>query len=144
MIRVMILALDPGSKKVGVALFETSGKLTSRSVLNLVCLEAELISFLGNHRSRLEVVVVGDGTAEAGFDERLSRVVGSRAKIVKIDETDTTFEARELYYDEFPPSGLMRYLPRGLWPFPDVPLDGYAAEVLGSRYLLERRKNKDG
>jgi hypothetical protein len=139
----MILALDPGSKKVGVALFEPSGRLVTRSVLNLVCLEAELISFLGAHRGKLEVVVVGNGTAAAGFDERLARVVGSRAKLVKVDETDTTFEARELYYDEFPPSGLMRFLPRGLWPFPDVPLDGYAAEVLGGRYLLERRVKKE-
>ena len=46
--------------------------------------------------------------------------------VVIVDETNTTLDARRRYYDENPPKGLLRLLPRGLL-VPSAPLDGYAA-----------------
>jgi hypothetical protein len=49
-----------------------------------------------------------------------------------VDETNTTFEARALFYEDHPPKGLLRFVPRGLL-VPSAPLDGYAALLIVRR-----------
>lgn len=136
-----ILALDPGRNKTGAALIRRDdGGLVRRSVLNTLGLVPDLRSFVGTDMDEVHAVVIGDGTSCDSVRDMVERVVPDRVLIETIDEKDTTLEARQLFYDEFPPRGLLGWMPRGLWPEPDVLLDGYAAEILGRRYLeVEKR-----
>jgi hypothetical protein len=54
-----------------------------------------------------------------------------------IDETDTTYRARALYFAEHPPRGWRRLLPLGL-QVPPGPIDDYAAMLIARRYLARR------
>jgi hypothetical protein len=130
-----VLGLDPGNHKVGAALLSVEGDVVRRGVLSVLSLRADLASFVGNATDDLDEVVLGDGTNSSVVLRELVRLFGSGFEPVMMDETASTLEARKLFYENFPPPLPMRILPRGLWPEPDVPLDGFAAEVLVRRYL---------
>ena len=130
-----VLGLDPGNHKVGAALLTTTGEVVRRGVLSVLSLRADLASFIGNSTDDLDDVVLGDGTNSSVVLRELVRLFGAGFEPVMMDETASTLEARRLFYETFPPPLPMRILPRGLWPEPDVPLDGFAAEVLARRYL---------
>lgn len=138
-----LLAIDPGRQKVGVVLLRTEPEIevVRRTVCNFLSLESEMMSFLGEDRLRLVAVAMGNGTHVLPVQERLRSVIGEGVGITEVDETNSTLEARELFYQEFPPGFLLRLLPPGLWPEPDIPLDGYAAEVLGRRYLAQQGRD---
>jgi RNase H-fold protein (predicted Holliday junction resolvase) len=61
-----------------------------------------------------------------------------------VDETNTTFEARARYFEDNPPKGLLRFVPRGLL-VPKERLDGYAALLIVERYrqFLSARWTRD-
>lgn len=54
--------------------------------------------------------------------------------IVLVDERNTSLEARRRYYEDHPPRGIWRLVPRGLL-VPKAALDGYAALLIVERYL---------
>lgn len=54
--------------------------------------------------------------------------------IVLINEYRTTDEARKLYFQENPPKGWKKLIPLGM-QVPPVPVDDYAAIVIGRKYL---------
>ncbi|HXW77789.1 MAG TPA: hypothetical protein VEJ20_10290 [Candidatus Eremiobacteraceae bacterium] len=54
-----------------------------------------------------------------------------------VDETNTTYAARARYYEDHPPRGFARLIPRGLL-VPSEPLDGYAALLIAERFLATR------
>jgi RNase H-fold protein (predicted Holliday junction resolvase) len=51
-----------------------------------------------------------------------------------VNERNTSLEARRRYYEDHPPRGLLRLIPRGLL-VPKAQLDGYAALLIIERYL---------
>jgi hypothetical protein len=79
------------------------------------------------------VLVVGSGTGSADV-LRLIRAACSDAVCVTIEERDSTLQARQLYWEDTPPRGWQRLLPRGML-VPPRPVDDYAAVVLARRYL---------
>lgn len=131
----LVLGLDPGTHKVGAALLTMEGDVVRRGVLSVLSLRADLASFVGNSTDDLEEIVLGDGTNSSVVLRELVRLFGAGFEPEMMDETASTLEARKLFYENFPPPLPMRILPRGLWPEPDVPLDGFAAEVLVRRFL---------
>ena len=50
------------------------------------------------------------------------------------DERNTTYEARDRYFADHPPCGLWRLVPLGMQS-PPCPVDDYAAQLIGERYL---------
>lgn len=134
----VVLALDPGRHKVGAALLTVDGEVLRRGVLSILSLRSDLRSFVGNDEPRMLDTVLGDGTNSSTVLRELVGLFGEGFEPVMEDEVGSTLEARRLFYDEHPPPVFMRILPRGLWPDPDVPLDGFAAEVLARRYLARR------
>src|SRR5579872_2784796 len=64
---------------------------------------------------------------------RLIRTRWPQAPITIVDESNTTLHARRLYYEDHPPRGILRFIPRGLL-VPKEPLDGYAALLILKRH----------
>lgn len=120
----MIIAFDPG-KNLGVAWVSPDGALLLHQILSLEALQSLELGHA--------TIVVGDGTGSKAVQDIL-RSRGVSFTIV--DETGTTLQARSLYFKDYPPKGLMRLLPKGLWS-PPRPIDDYAAYAIALRYLAE-------
>ena len=121
----MLIALDPG-RNLGVAWVSLETKLLRHEILTLSDLQTLEFSNV--------VIVVGDGTGT----EAVQKILKARGlDFIVIDEEGTTLEARELYFRDHSPKGLMRFLPRGLWSPPEL-IDDYAAYAIALRYLRSR------
>jgi RNase H-fold protein (predicted Holliday junction resolvase) len=127
----VILAIDPGQEKCGLALLEQTGSCIWHRIVSRVELPSEIERILRDET--IDRAVVGSGTTSRSLVSWLAEVFGAD-RVSVIDEKNSTFEARTLYFDLNPPRGFARFLPRGLLS-PPGPIDDYAAIILGRRYL---------
>jgi len=129
--RGMILAVDPGSAKTGLALVSEDGR-----VLHAEIIFEERENFeekLTAAASQAVVAVLGNGTHYKEYAAKLHAIL-PRLPLVIVDESNSTEEARELYFKLYPPTGLKKFIPLGLQS-PPRPLDDLAAVVLARRYI---------
>jgi len=90
------------------------------------------------------VLVVGDRTGSKAFLTELkghpleSRIHG----VHTVDEHLSSLEARGRYFDDHPPRGIRRFVPRTMLT-PPVPYDDYVAIILGERYLAQSRSTEE-
>lgn len=132
-----LLAIDPGRDKCGLALVNHGGDIR---VVEIVP-SSEIIEKIADFaRSGLTRLVIGNGTysrqliADLGFFFKSLSDSFDSLSVFLIDERSSTLEARELYFEYNPPSGLRKLIPRGLLS-PQGPIDQYAALVLARRFL---------
>lgn len=124
------LGVDPGSAKTGFAWLEADGQIKKVAVLATAALKELLPQIL---ISAPTAVILGNGT-NCDKIKKMLLAADPASKIIVIEESYSTEEARRLYWQENPPHGWRRLLPLGL-QVPPVNLDGYAAAVLVRRYL---------
>jgi RNase H-fold protein (predicted Holliday junction resolvase) len=129
----VILAIDPGRDKCGLALLESGGVVVWQRIVERPALAAELSTLCADPPA---TVVIGSGTTSRELVPVLAALFGAE-RVAVVDERGSTLEARTLYFMDHPPAGLWRLLPRGLVPPPRA-LDDYAAVVLGRRFLAGR------
>ncbi|NCC68633.1 MAG: pre-16S rRNA-processing nuclease YqgF [Clostridia bacterium] len=127
----LILGIDPGSSKSGVALLDKGGNILRLELILMDSFQSGLQRFL--RKDNPTVCVLGDGTTSSYMQKTLAEILPA-TKVVVCDESYSTEEARKLYWQINPPQGWRRLLPLGLLT-PPVPLDAYAAVVLARRYL---------
>ncbi len=124
----MVIAIDPGRDKCGVAILSEDGSF----VQNVIKTD-ELCKWV--KRSCREYgdvpIVVGNGTGSRSAIERLQREC--RVEPHLVEEYKTTEEARRRYWQENPPAGWRRFMPTSM-QVPPVPVDGYVAVILAERY----------
>lgn len=134
-----VLGIDPGTRKVGFALIEDAGSpALARGIEPLDSLLTRLAPLLAQHP--VAAVALGSGTNMG----RLAGMLGSLGVPVHvIDETNTTYGARALYFAEHPPRGWRRLLPLGL-QLPPGPIDDYAAMLIARRYITRGAEPPSG
>lgn len=125
-----VLGIDPGTRKVGFALVrDAASPAVARGIEPLDTLIERLRPLLADHP--VAAVALGSGTNAS----RLARMLQAlEVPVYVIDETDTTYRARALYFAEHPPRGWRRLLPIGL-QLPPGPIDDYAAMLIARRYI---------
>ena len=125
----LILAIDPGSSKFGHAVLDQGGAIQSLGVGK----SDELLPTVSGILSDFEIstIVLGDGTNSNAYKTVL--FIFER-KIIMIDESHSTEEARKVYFELHPAKGLAKLMPASLRT-PKRPIDDCAAVVLGRRYL---------
>lgn len=130
--RPVVLAVDPGRARCGVAVCEP-GKVHSRAVVSCEALPA----LVRDWQSRYAVtdVVVGNRTASASVIALLADAGVTPVEVV--EEGGTTLRARARYFDDHPPRGWRRLVPRTLQTPPE-PYDDYAAVLLAEAALARR------
>lgn len=133
MTRELILGIDPGSSKSGVALLDKGGNILRLEIILMDSFQSGLQQFL--REDNPTVCVLGDGTTSSSMQAALTDLLPA-TKVVVCDESYSTEEARKLYWEMNPPQGWRRLIPLGLLT-PPVPLDAYAAVVLARRYIAE-------
>ena len=131
-----IVALDPGSEKVGFAVVRFDLSPAEMGIVSLTDLPTTLTRLCTG--ARPEAVVLGNGTRARAVADALSPLLPTGIPVCFIDETNTTYEARARYFRDHPPTGWRRLLPLGM-QIPPRPLDDYAAWLIGERYLKQGR-----
>jgi RNase H-fold protein (predicted Holliday junction resolvase) len=129
-----ILAIDPGREKTGIAILNNSDVLEHK-IIN----SEELVQIIKSLLEKyiIKRIVMGNGTSSKKKYDLLKREFMDR-DIVLINEYRTTDEARKLYFQENPPKGWKKLIPLGM-QVPPVPVDDYAAIVIGRKYLKDNK-----
>ncbi|HEX5324794.1 MAG TPA: hypothetical protein VFW40_13485 [Capsulimonadaceae bacterium] len=128
----VVLAVDPGSAKCGLALVSSPPfTLLQRRIAPTQQLAEEAASLLQSYPAA--EIVIGSGTGSPALIDALQKALPDRL-IHKVDERDTSRHARERYCRENPARGLRRLLPAGLRS-PEEPYDDYVAVLLAERFL---------
>lgn len=129
-----ILAIDPGREKTGIAILKNSDVLEHK-IIN----SEELVQIIKSLLEKyiIKTIVMGNGTSSKKKYDLLKREFIDK-DIVLINEYRTTDEARKLYFQENPPKGWKKLIPLGM-QVPPVPVDDYAAIVIGRKYLKDNR-----
>ena len=123
-----VLAVDPGREKCGVVVCGPEGLVVRRvvAVSDLPGVARDWVTHYG-----VDTVVVGDQTGCAHvFDLLRDLPVQVEAAV----ERGSTLQARQRYFQDHPPRGWRRLIPRS-FQLPPVPYDDYAALVLAEAYL---------
>lgn len=129
-----ILAIDPGREKTGIAILKNSDVLEHK-IIN----SEELVQIIKSLLEKyiIKTIVMGNGTSSKKKYDLLKREFIDR-DIVLINEYRTTDEARKLYFQENPLKGWKKLIPLGM-QVPPVPVDDYAAIVIGRKYLKHNK-----
>lgn len=129
----MILGFDPGRDKCGIAVMDRG-----RSVLfHEVVPASEAINTVVSicQEFPLELIVMGDQTTSTQWKQQLSHCLNS-ISIVQVDERYSSLEARDRYWQLYPPQGLSRLIPQGM-RVPPRPVDDIVAIILVERFLAD-------
>lgn len=133
---MVVVAIDPGREKCGVAIVAENGEVLEQSVVATVWLADELTEKV--RRFSPERILLGNGTtsraAEATIRENLPDI-----PVEIVDEYRTTDDARRAYWKANPPTGWRRFFPTSM-QVPPEPVDDFVAVLLAQRYLIDRKK----
>ncbi len=132
----MILAIDPGTDKCGLAVVAPDGAIVSREIVPTRQVPQALSRLLRDHA--LDTFLIGDGTSSRKLQPVVREALGERAAALQVvTELHTTERARVEYWKLYPPRGWRRLVPLGL-QVPPVPLDDLAAVMIARDYLAAR------
>jgi RNase H-fold protein (predicted Holliday junction resolvase) len=129
----LVLAVDPGSDKCGLALVGPDGEVMRRAVVPRDAMLETVRSWIGENVT----VLVGRGTGHTWVAEILAE---ANMSFRLVDERGTSMEARRLYWSACPPRGWRRLVPRGLL-LPPQPTDDWAAVVIARRFLEKNKQS---
>jgi RNase H-fold protein (predicted Holliday junction resolvase) len=134
-----ILGFDPGRQKCGLALMGVDRKLYYHEVIPA----EQAIATIGRLRQQypISLLVMGDQTTAKTWKQQLSQDLPEPPRIMLVDERYSTLEARDRYWQMYPPKGLYRLIPQGMRPLPR-PVDDIVAILLIERYLERLAGNR--
>lgn len=127
----MILGFDPGRDKCGVAIMNFEGKIIEHQVVNSQEVIANINSLL--QKLPIQLIVMGNQTTAKSWQAQISAQF-PELPIIMVDERNSSLEARDRYWQMYPPKGLTRLIPQGMRLI-DRPIDDIVAILLIERYL---------
>jgi RNase H-fold protein (predicted Holliday junction resolvase) len=77
---------------------------------------------------------MGDQTTAKKWKQQLSQELSKLTNIILVDERYSTLEARDRYWQMYPPQGIIKLLPKGMRQPPRA-IDDIVAVLLIERYL---------
>lgn len=128
----MILGFDPGKDKCGIALMAEDMQLHSHEVI----LSTDAIAIIQDlfKRFPIKLLVIGNQTTSRSWQQKLSAALPPSTQIVSVDERYSSLEARDRYWQMYPPRGFTRLIPEGM-RVPPRPVDDIVAIILIERYF---------
>ena len=105
---VYLISIDPGKYKCGLVLAEISEKKVYRAVIVKRVLLEDYIRNL-NKFEDISKIIIGNGTNSKEITEKLDFF---KKDIIIFDEKNTTYRAKERYFELFPIKGLQCLIPR--------------------------------
>ena len=105
---IKLLSIDPGKYKSGLVLAEISEK----KVYKAIVLKTELLEDYLRNLNKVEdisKIIIGNGTTSFEMKEKLGFI---KKEIITFEEKNTTYRAKQRYFELFPISGLKFLIPR--------------------------------
>ena len=103
-----IISIDPGKYKCGLVLAE----INKKKVYKAIILESQLLEdYLRNLYivEDISKIIIGNGTTSGEIQGKLDFF---KKEIITFEEKNTTYRAKERYFELFPISGLQFLIPR--------------------------------
>ena len=108
---VKVLSIDPGKYKCGLVFADVS----EQKVYKAIVLESEILEdFVKNLNSVEEIskIIIGNGTSSSEIKKKLDFL---KKEIITFEEKNTTYRAKDRYFELFPISGLKFLIPREIF-----------------------------
>ncbi len=130
--QAMILGFDPGRDKCGLAVMGMDRKLHYHQVVPA----KDALSTIQVLRQQfpISLLVMGNQTTAKHWQQQLSQKLPEALAVVMVDEKYSSLEARDRYWQMYPPTGFSQLLPQGMRQ-PPRPVDDIVAILLIERYL---------
>jgi len=128
---VVILGFDPGRDKCGVAVVGDNQQVYYHQVVAANDAIATVESLCSQFS--VQLVVMGNQTTSRTWKQQMRAVLPESIQIVEVDERYSSLQARDRYWEMYPPQGLSRLLPQGM-RVPPRPIDDIVAIILVERY----------
>lgn len=127
----VILGFDPGRYKCGLAVVGVDRTLLYHQVVTT----DNAIATIDTLRQRypISLLVMGDQTTSRDWKRKLSELPDP-LRIILVNERNSSLEARDRYWQMFPPKGLYRLVPQAFRSI-SRPVDDIVAILLIERYL---------
>ena len=129
---MVILGFDPGRDKCGVAVLGENRQLFYHEVVASENTLAKIVNLCAEYQ--ITLVVMGNQTTAKQWREKLDSQLPESITVVMVDERNSSLEARDRYWEMYPPKGLKRLIPQGM-RLPPRPVDDIVAILLIERYL---------
>ena len=126
---VKVLCIDPGKYKCGLVLAEIS----EQKVYKAIVLKSEILDYFVKNLNSVEDVskiIIGNGTSSIEIKKKLDFL---KKEIINFEEKNTTYRAKERYFELFPISGLKSLIPREIFIF-NKNLDAISALIILEDY----------
>jgi RNase H-fold protein (predicted Holliday junction resolvase) len=136
----VILGFDPGKDKCGLAVMGLDRQLYYHQVVTA----QKAIPTIETLRQQFPVslMVMGNQTTAKQWKQQLREALVEQLSIILVDERYSTLEARDRYWQMYPPKGLTKLVPQGMRQ-PPRPIDDIVALLLIERYLNRLTTNVD-
>lgn len=128
----VILGFDPGRSKCGLAVVGVDRIVRYQEVVN----SADAIATIQELQRKfpISLIVMGDQTTARDWRQKLDTDLPEPMRVVMVDERNSSLEARDRYWQMYPPSGLTQLIPQSFRTIPR-PIDDIVAILLIERYL---------
>ena len=118
------ISIDPGKSKCGLVLVDINEKKINQAII----LRTELlVEYVRNLKANEEItkVIIGNGTTSK---EKIDNFQFIKKDLIVVEEKNTTYRAKERYFELFPITGLGILIPREIFIF-NKNLDALAALI---------------
>ena len=122
---MFLLSIDPGKYKCGLVLAEIS----IQKVYKAIILKSELLEDYVKNLNNVEEIskiIIGNGTSSEDIREKLDFF---KKEIIYFEEKNTTYRAKNRYFELFPINGLKFLIPREVFIL-NKNLDAIAALII--------------
>jgi len=127
----VILGFDPGRRKCGLAIMGVDRTLRYHQVVAAETAIATIQTLRAQFP--ISLLIMGDQTTAKEWKQRLAALPDA-LRIVMVNERYSTLEARDHYWQMYPPQGIAKLIPQSLRRIPR-PIDDIVAILLIERYL---------
>ena len=108
---VKVLSIDPGKYKCGLVFAEIS----EQKVYKAIVLKSEILDDYVKDLNSVEdisKIIIGNGTSSSEIKKKLDFL---KKEIITFEEKNTTYRAKDRYFELFPISGLKFLIPREIF-----------------------------
>jgi len=127
----VILGFDPGRQKCGLAVMGVDRTIRYHQVVTTETAIPTLQTL--REQFPISLLIMGDQTTAKDWKKRLSELPNP-LRIVMVNERYSSLEARDRYWQMYPPKGIAQLMPQALRKIPR-PIDDIVAILLIERYL---------
>jgi RNase H-fold protein (predicted Holliday junction resolvase) len=128
----VILGFDPGRQKCGLAVMGVDRRVYYHEVVQAENAIATIQTL--RERFPISLLVMGDQTSSKTWKQELQQKLPEPLRVMTVDERHSSLEARDRYWEMYPPKGLVKLIPQGMRT-PPRSIDDIVAILLIERYL---------